>query len=83
MSSNPIPEKSSAWTDDEREGNAHYVLPPTGEPPPPPWLPAFKRNSLVQFNGWWARVSGYGQNEHGEIGVFVVPTERTKGAMKR
>lgn len=81
-----IPPKSSAWTDAERDGTLpdQLVSPLAVQaPPPPPWLPAFVVGTLIQHNGWWARVTGYGQNEAGEIGVFVVPTETTKASRKR
>ena len=77
------PEKTSRWTDEERERTDVPPPPLEAPPPPPPWLPAFQRDTLIQHNGWWARIAGYGQNDEGEIGCFVVPQKPTRGAVKR
>lgn len=81
------PEKTSRWTDAERERDKPQpdVAPPIAPaaPPPPRWLPAFQRDTLIQHNGWWARIKGYGQNEDGDIGCFIVPYQPTRGATKK
>lgn len=68
-----IPEKTSRWTEEERNRSDA----PTSQaavdgavepPPPPPWVSRFPLGTLIQHGGWWARISGYGQNEQGEIG---------------
>lgn len=89
------PEKTSRWTDEAREqaskveeaaqnavvGEAMQAE--AEKSTPPPWFRSFARGSMVQHNGWWAEITGYGQNEAGDIGVFMVPKGPTTAALKR
>lgn len=83
------PEKTSRWTEEERNNRNDVPTSPAAPdgsaepPPPPPWVAHFPLGTLLMHGGWWARISGYGQNEAGEIGAFIVPLHPTKGAQKR
>lgn len=83
-------EKTSAWTEEERNAPAPSPVAPAvvdaAQPPPPPspppWVAAFEPNTLIQHHGWWARIKGYGQDQDGDICVIIAPLHKTGRAMR-
>ena len=73
------PEKTSSWTDTERE-----VVPavPTTPPAaaeklaPPPWASSFRPGTMICHKGYWCRILFIGEAAPGQWGVLIVPTAR-------
>ena len=79
-----IVEKTSAWTDEQRERKLASAGPDTvdeigpatqPQPPPPPWLPAFQNGTRFECNGWLSEVLHVGIVE----GRWLVLSEPVAG----
>ena len=80
-----VPEKTSRWSEAEREAAAATppVVPPTTDarPPLPPWVTEFAPGSTFIANGWEIGVCHVGCEE-GMWAMLVMPIKPTKGASR-
>lgn len=79
-----VPEKTSRWSDAEREAAATPPeVPPTTDarPPLPPWVVDFAPGSTFTANGWEIGVCHVG-HEEGMWAMLVMPIRPTKGASR-
>lgn len=79
-----IPEKKTAWADDEREhrtdSGAKQFAPATpGLPNPeqPEWLLGIQPGTRLTLAGWWFRVEQAVTNGEGQWAVILTPQEPT------
>lgn len=79
-----VPEKTSRWSEAEREAaTAPPTVPPTvdARPPLPPWVGEFGPGSTFIANGWEIGVCHVGF-EGGMWAMLVMPIKPTKGAAR-
>jgi len=71
-------EKTSAWTDAERDRSAEVAVPaPPERPELPPWLSTFHPHSTFEYNGWECVVRHVGY-EGGMWMMLVEPVSYTE-----
>lgn len=69
-----VVEKTSAWTDTERETAASVASPPLVVPP---WVTSFAPNTVITHDGWEAVVRHVGCEE-GHWLVLLEPTKQIR-----
>ena len=79
------PEKTSSWTDTEREAATPAVpaIPPASAEASkeeltkaPPWASSFRPGTMICHKGYWCRILFIGEAAPGQWGVLIVPTAR-------